>query len=58
MTRYIVMRFFQAILSLLVVMTLVFLTRMSAGYGLYWGTSTIVSGVQSFMLRRQLAIRR
>ncbi len=40
-----------------VVMTLVFLMRMSAGYGLYWGASTIVGGVQSFMLRRQLALR-
>ena len=34
-----------------VVMTLVILTRMSAGYGLYWGASTIVGGVQSLMLR-------
>ena len=34
-----------------VVMTLVILTRMSAGYGLYWGGSTIVGGVQSLMLR-------
>ena len=41
-----------------VVMTLVFLMRMSAGYGLYWGASTIVSGVQSLMLRRELALRR
>lgn len=34
-----------------VVITLVFLMRMSAGYGLYWGASTIVGGVQSLMLR-------
>ena len=37
-----------------VVMTLVFLMRMSAGYGLYWGASTIVGGVQSLMLRRHV----
>ncbi len=34
-----------------VVITLVFLMRMSAGYGLYWGASRIVDGVQSLMLR-------
>jgi YidC/Oxa1 family membrane protein insertase len=39
------------IVGMPVVMTLVFLMRMSAGYGLYWGASTIVGGVQSLMLR-------
>ncbi len=42
------------IVGMPVVMTLVFLTRMSAGYGLYWGASTIVGGVQSLMLRRHV----
>ncbi len=45
------------VIGLPVVMTLVFLMRMSAGYGLYWGASTIVGGAQSLMLRRQLAMR-
>jgi YidC/Oxa1 family membrane protein insertase len=36
------------------VLTLVFLVRMSAGYGLYWGVSTLVGGVQSLMLRRHV----
>ncbi len=40
------------VIGMPVVMTLVMLTRMSAGYGLYWGASTIVGGVQSLMLRR------
>jgi YidC/Oxa1 family membrane protein insertase len=35
-------------------LTLVFLMRMSAGYGLYWGMSTLMSGVQSLMLRRHV----
>jgi membrane protein insertase Oxa1/YidC/SpoIIIJ len=35
-------------------LTLVFLVRMSAGYGLYWGVSTLVGGVQSLMLRRHV----
>ena len=39
------------VIGMPVVMTLVILTRMSAGYGLYWGGSTIVGGVQSLMLR-------
>ncbi len=42
------------VIGMPVVMTLVFLTRMSAGYGLYWGASTIVGGVQSLMLRRHV----
>ena len=46
------------VIGMPVVMTLVILLRMSAAYGLYWGASTIVGGVQSFMLRRQLAFRR
>ena len=43
------------VIGMPVVMTLVFLMRMSAGYGLYWGTSIIVGGVQSLMLRRHAA---
>jgi len=43
------------VIGIPVVMTLAILTRMSAGYGLYWGASTIVGGVQSFMLRRHAA---
>ena len=46
------------VIGIPVVMTLVILMRMSAAYGLYWGASTIVGGIQSFMLRRQLAFRR
>ncbi len=41
------------VIGMPVVMTLVFLMRMSAGYGLYWGASTIVNGVQSVMLLRR-----
>jgi YidC/Oxa1 family membrane protein insertase len=37
--------------------TLVVLSRMSAGYGLYWGASTIVSGLQAALLRRAMATR-
>ena len=40
------------VIGMPVVMALVFLMRMSAGYGLYWGAATIVNGVQSVMLRR------
>ncbi len=42
------------VIGMPVVMTLVILMRMSAGYGLYWGASTIVGGVQAFMLRRHV----
>ena len=42
------------VIGMPVVITLVFLMRMSAGYGLYWGASTIVGGVQSLMLRRHV----
>ncbi len=44
------------VIGMPVVMTLAILVRMSAGYGLYWGASTIVGGVQSLMLRRQYRI--
>ena len=44
------------VIGIPVVMTLAILVRMSAGYGLYWGASTIVGGVQSLMLRRQYRI--
>ena len=40
-----------------VAITLVVLSRMSAGYGLYWGASTIVNGVQAALLRRAMATR-
>lgn len=40
-----------------VAITLMVLSRMSAGYGLYWGASTIVSGVQAALLRRAMATR-
>ncbi len=42
------------VIGLPAVLTLVFLMRMSAGYGLYWGVSTLMSGVQSLMLRRHV----
>ncbi len=42
------------VIGIPVVMTLAILMRMSAGYGLYWGASTIVGGVQAFMLRRHV----
>ncbi len=42
------------VIGLPTVLTLVFLLRMSAGYGLYWGVSTLMSGVQSLMLRRHV----
>ena len=38
-----------------VAITLVVLSRMSAGYGLYWGASTMVNGVQAALLRRATA---
>ncbi len=40
------------VIGMPVVMTLFVLIRMSAAYGLYWGASIIVAGVQSLMLRR------
>jgi YidC/Oxa1 family membrane protein insertase len=42
------------VIGLPTVLTLVFLMRMGAGYGLYWGVSTLMSGVQSLMLRRHV----
>ena len=44
------------VIGMPVVMTLFVLMRMSAGYGLYWGASTIVGGVQSLMLRRHATV--